>query len=274
MPNDIPDYATITVQRTALIDTSGFSALETSGFYTVSDTTARAFTFTLPAGTQSVRLDAFTSAAGSAWTNFKITGNVSGKTYFDVSNGSFPTTGFESDDTFRPLACDTAITFSLKLSNTTPVSFILSAQGFAEEVVAELGGNIGVLDGHAIVVRTDTGAASAPWQSPTNTIVLNGSNVNAGATITYLAGTSGKQVWVHGTEFSTNAGAAAANSWLFDDTTGVRMSANSNTAMQDNNPVTRIDHKGKPMTAGAGLRATNQNGGALALYGQVDYSLK
>lgn len=274
MPNDLPDYSTITTQRTALVDTSGFSSLQTAGFYTVADTTSRAFTFTIPAGCQSIRMDAFSGLVGTAWTNFHIIGNVSGKTYVNIDNSSFPSTGFESDKTFRPLPCDTVLTLSLKLSNTTAVNFILSSAQFPEDLVAEIGGTIGVTDGSAFVVRTDTGATPPPWQAPTSSVVLNGSNVNAGATITYLAGTAGQQIWLHGTEFSTNAGAAAGNSWVFDDTTGVRFGANSNSAMQDNNPVTRIDHKGRPMTAGAGLRATNQNAGAMALYGNQDYAKK
>lgn len=273
MPNDLPDWSSMVTQRVALIDTSGFNALQTKGFYTVADTTDRSFTFTIPAGCQSIRFDSFTGLSGSAWTNAHITGDVSGKTYVGFDGQSFPSTGFEENVTFRPLPCDSVLTFRFTPTAPVAVNFIVSSAQFPEDIVVELGGTLGVLDTQPFIVSESNSVGPARWQGPSKTAVVNGSNVNAGASATIIAGVAGQKIYGHGFAFSANTAGGGSNSWLMDDTSGNRSGANSNTSQQDTNPFQQGDKKGRVIAvSGAGLRLTNQNGGALALYGWQDHT--
>lgn len=115
-------------------------------------------------------------------------------------------------------------------------------------------------------------ASPAIWQAPTSTATGNGSNVNAGAALTLIPGVASQVIRLFWVNLSSNAAAAAANSWLQQDTAANRLGANSNSTQQDNNPIFNGNRQGLPLLAGNGYQVVNQQGGALAIYASVDFS--
>ena len=237
-------------------------------FTVAPNTITSTLTFTLPAGTVSLRILA--QSGGVVFRYFLlITGHVTLEQYWGspTAPGSVqavpsPTLPFtipiENDwDSKVDIVCQTPST------NGATVSVFVSAL-FAPEFPGQAGAaqSVSLLDPQA-------------WQAPDTAAVFNGANVNAGATFVMIAAPPATQrIRLHWVYLTSNAGAAAANSWLLDDGLGNRLSANSNSAQQDNNPMFNMDFKGFPVSAGNSVRATNQNAGALALYGSVHYKLE
>lgn len=170
--------------------------LQTGGFYSIAQVATLTFTFTLPQGTQTVRFEAFTGNLGASWTNFQIKGNVSGKTYAFHSNLSFPASGFDINDTFRPLAVDTQLVFSLTTTSATQWVFTLESATSVRDVVAELGGTIGIFQATPLIVSQSSSLIPG-WVFPQSAAVSLGAALGANGTATVVAGVTGKIIYVH-----------------------------------------------------------------------------
>jgi hypothetical protein len=140
------------------------------GDYTISDALAHVFTFPIPAGAQALRLLAV-FAAGSSCTTFTVEGNFSNAAYSAFGAGSpkfyinhaFGIQASETvtDDTRRLIAGDTQLTVRLQLGVGSCTFVAMVFMGLAD-LVAELGGNIGVFDSFPIIVRN--ASTPAVWQ--------------------------------------------------------------------------------------------------------------
>lgn len=273
-PASLDRLSSVYSQRQALIDTSGFSSLQNKGLYTISDLTDRTFTFVIPPGTQSIRLDAFTGNVGAQWTNFHLTGDVSGKTYVSIDNQSFPASGFEQNSTFRPLACDTVLSLRLTLTAAVAIVFVLSAALVTEDLIAELGGTVGVADNQPIVVRTSSSAAPAYWQSSPNVKLISAAP-GAGLAVALGIGVAGKLITPHDFFLSSDF-AGAGNNFieLRNATTHVAFCGGVRTGPGE---ISRGDLKGATsvgLGTGDDVEVFNGSGGGANVIGHFAYNLK
>lgn len=220
-------------------------------------------TFLVPPGTQSIGI-AFSLQGGRSIipTLSKITGSPSSVEYIEIPSFLSGTPAGQWS-TINPL--DTSVTLAVTATaNAANVLVMVIASKFpmVGQTTADLHGNVAV---------SAVNSQPALWQGPIHCATANGSNVNGGASLTLISGVTGTVIYLHWIYLTSNTVGAAANSWLLQDTAANRYGANSNTTQQDGNPIFNCDRKGLPIQLSTGFQVVNQQGGALAIYGMIDY---
>ena len=135
------------------------------------------------------------------------------------------------------------------------------------DLVAEIGGLIGVFNSFPLIVRNASNPQ--PWQAATANAPATVAAVAAGGTQVLIPAAAGVTVYLHDYSFSQDAANAAAH-WQLQDTTGAVIASWFDAAVR--HVFAEGDFGGFPVPAGRGVQILNGGANASFLGGFLSYA--